>query len=187
MRWFARLEEAALALLLAGMTMITFTQVIARYVFNYSFVWALELNTVLFAWLIFFGMAYGVRVGAHIGVDVLVKALGPRSARAVSVVAAALCLVYALIFAIGGWTYLQKMISIGIEMQDLPVPQWVPRLILPVGFGLLALRFAIVLFDVLRGRQVQLLGDEAEQALKLRDMGVEAPARPTAASTQGRA
>ena len=117
----------------------------------------------------------------------LVKALGPRSARAVSVVAAALCLVYALIFAIGGWTYLQKMISIGIEMQDLPVPQWVPRLILPVGFGLLALRFAIVLFDVLRGRQVQLLGDEAEQALKLRDMGVEAPARPTAASTQGRA
>lgn len=184
MRWLERLEEAVLALLLAGMTAITFTQVVARYVFNYSFVWALELNTVLFAWLIFFGMAYGVRVGAHIGVDVVVKSLGPRSARVVSAIAAALCLLYALIFALGGWTYLQKMISIGIEMQDLPVPQWVPRLILPLGFGLLALRFGIVLIDVLRGRQVRLLGDEAEEALKLRE--VVGDAAPPSSAPRGR-
>ncbi len=51
------------------MTLLTFIQVVARYVFNYSFVWALELNGVLFAWLIFIGMSYGVRVGAHIGID----------------------------------------------------------------------------------------------------------------------
>ena len=67
------------------MTLVTFTQVIARYVFNYSFVWALELTGVMFAWLIFIGMSYGVRVGAHIGVDALVKALGPRTARVVGV------------------------------------------------------------------------------------------------------
>ncbi len=59
------------------MTCVTFAQVVARYVFNYSFVWALELVTYLFAWLIFLGMAYGVRVGAHIGVDALVKTLRP--------------------------------------------------------------------------------------------------------------
>ncbi len=57
MGYVERLEEGLIALLLAVMTTITFTQVIARYIFNYSFVWALELVTYLFAWLIFLGMA----------------------------------------------------------------------------------------------------------------------------------
>ena len=69
LRWYDRLEEGAIAFLLALMTLITFGQVIARYIFDYSFVWALELVTFLFAWLIFLGMSYGVRVGSHIGVD----------------------------------------------------------------------------------------------------------------------
>ena len=71
---------------MAAMTLIAFIQVVARYVFNYSFVWALELNGVLFAWLIFIGMSYGVRVGAHIGIDAVVRLLGPRAARAVGMV-----------------------------------------------------------------------------------------------------
>ena len=166
--WFARLEEGLIALLMALMTVFTFAQVVARYVFNYSFVWTLELVTVLFAWLIFLGMSYGVRVGAHIGVDAFIKLLGPRSGRALAGVAAALCLAYALIIAFGGWVYVEKMFSIGIEMQDLPVPQWVPRTIIPLGFALLAWRFAVVLWDVIRNRQTHLLGDEAEDALKLR-------------------
>ena len=166
--WFVRLEEGLIALLMALMTVFTFAQVVARYVFNYSFVWTLELVTVLFAWLIFLGMSYGVRVGAHIGVDAFIKLLGPRSGRALAGVAAALCLAYALIIAFGGWVYVGKMFSIGIEMQDLPVPQWVPRTIIPLGFALLAWRFAVVLWDVIRNRQTHLLGDEAEDALKLR-------------------
>ena len=48
MRLIERLEEGLIALLLTVMTLITFGQVVARYVFNYSFVWALELNTFLF-------------------------------------------------------------------------------------------------------------------------------------------
>ncbi len=78
MRWLEHLEEGLIAFLMAAMTVVTFMQVVARYVFNYSFVWALELTGVMFAWLIFVGMSYGVRVGAHIGVDALVKSLGRR-------------------------------------------------------------------------------------------------------------
>lgn len=166
--WFARLEEGLIALLLALMTIFTFAQVVARYIFNYSFVWTLELVTVLFAWLIFIGMSYGVRVGAHIGVDALVRTLGPRSARIVAGIAAALCLAYAVIIAVGGWIYVEKMFSIGILMQDLPVPQWIPRTIMPLGFALLAWRFAVVLWDVIRNKETHLLGDEAQDALKLR-------------------
>ena len=66
MRWFDKLEESLLALLMAAMTLVTFVQVVARYVFNYSFVWAMEFTGVLFAWLIFVGMSYGVLSLIHI-------------------------------------------------------------------------------------------------------------------------
>jgi C4-dicarboxylate transporter DctQ subunit len=168
LHWLEKLEEGLIALLLATMTCISFTQVVARYVFNFSFVWALEVVTVLFAWLIFLGMSYGVRVQAHIGVDALVKILPSKAARVFAGIAAVLGVVYAVIFCYGGYVYTEKMYSIGIEMQDIPVPQWVPRLILPIGFGLLAFRFLQIFWRLIRGEEVRLIGDEAEDALKLR-------------------
>ena len=152
------------------MTLVTFFQVIARYVFNYSFTWALELTTWLFAWMIFLGIPYGVRVGSHIGVDSLVKSLGPRTARALGAVAAALCLGYSLILLTGSWNYVARMYELDILSQDLPVPQWMPRAILIASFMLLALRFAQVLYRILAGRETRLhLGDEAAEALRHRE------------------
>ena len=168
MRWLEHLEEGLIIFLMAAMTLITFTQVVARYVFNYSFVWALELVGVMFAWLIFAGMSYGVRVNAHIGVDAVVKALPSRVARIFAVIATVLCIVYCVIVAIGGYQYVMKMHDVGILMQDLPIEQWIPRLILPVGFALLGLRFAQVLWRVVTGKEAHLLGDEAKEALKLK-------------------
>jgi len=175
-RWLDHLEEGLIALLLAAMTLLTFAQVVARYVFNYSFVWALELTGVMFAWLIFLGMSYGVRVGAHIGVDAAIRLLGRRAARAVGIVAAGTCIAYAVLVTIGGVRYVRKMYDVGILMQDLPVAQWIPRLVLPLGFALLGLRFAWVLWRLLRGDDVHLLGDEARDALELKADGAdEAP------------
>ena len=167
-RWLEHLEEGLIALLMAAMTLVTFVQVVARYVFNYSFVWALELNTVLFAWLIFVGMSYGVRVGAHIGIDAVVRHLGRSAARVVGMVAAAFCIAYSLIVLVGGWTYVAKMYDVGIEMQDLPIPQWLPRIVVPLGFALLTLRFTQAFVRLWRGESTSLLHDEAAEALKLR-------------------
>jgi C4-dicarboxylate transporter DctQ subunit len=166
--WFERLEEGLIAFLLAVMTIIIFVQVIARYVFNYSFVWALELVTFLFAGLIFLGMAYGVRVGAHIGIDLLVKSLGPRGARVAGALAAALCVTYAVIVLIGSVQYVEKIRSIGILAQDLPIEQWIPRLVLPIGFALLGVRFVQLFYRIVTGREKGLhLADEAADALRM--------------------
>lgn len=164
-RWFDRLEEGLIAFLLALMTLITFGQVIARYVFNYSFVWALELVTFLFAWLIFLGMSYGVRAGSHIGVDALVKVLPPRVARVVGAIATLCCIAYAVIALFGSWRYVVTMYGIGTLAQDLPIPVWIPQIVLPLGFALLALRFGEILYRIVRGSDAHLLGDEAAAIL----------------------
>lgn len=168
MSWLERLEEGLVAFLLAAMTLVTFAQVVARYGFNYSFTWALELTTVLFAWLIFLGIPYGVRVGSHIGVDALVKMMGPVGGRITGAAAAALCFVYSMILLVGSWRYVAKMYEVDIQMDDLPLKQWVPRAILLVCFALLAWRFAEVFVRIVTGRNHHLsLSDEAAEALRL--------------------
>ena len=169
MRWLQHFEEGLITFLMATMTLLTFMQVVSRYVFNYSFVWALELTGVMFAWLIFVGMSYGVRVGAHIGVDAAVKLLDKGAARVVGSIAAVLCIIYALIVTYGGYLYVRKMYDVGILMQDMPIQSWIPRIILPLGFALLAFRFMQVLWRLASGQEAHLLGDEVEDALKLKE------------------
>ncbi len=172
---FERAEEGIIAFLLATMTLTIFVQVVARYVFNFSFVWAQELVAYLFAGLIFIGMSYGVRVGAHIGIDILVKSLKPRGARIVGAVAAALCVAYAAIVLVGSVLYVEKIRSVGILAQDLPIAQWIPRLVLPIGFLLLMIRFLQAFYRIASGRDTGLhLANEAADALKM-NLGGEPP------------
>lgn len=166
--WLEHVEEGLIAFLLAAMTIVTFGQVIARYVFNYSFVWALELTMYFFGALIFLGMSYGVRVGAHIGVDALVRLLPSRIASRLAIVSTLLCLVYASIVLYGSWIYVSKIHMIGIMAQDIPIQQWIPRVVMPLGYALLIYRFGEVLWHLVKGDQASLLGDEVADAMKYR-------------------
>jgi C4-dicarboxylate transporter DctQ subunit len=171
MKYLKRLDEWLIAILLAAMTLLTFVQVVLRYVFDSGFTWSLQLNTVMFAGMIFIGISYGVRVGAHIGVDAVVKLLPPRPRRITSIVAVLLCLLYAGLVIYGSMVYVLKMKAVGIEMDDLPMKIWIARAILPIGFTLLALRFLPILMNLITGKSDRLhLADEVEEALKLKAM-----------------
>lgn len=169
MKILDKLEELIVVVMLALMTLLTFLQVVMRYGFNAGFPWALELTTIFFAVMMFVGISYGVRVGAHIGVDALVKRLPSGLRRATSIVVVLLCLLYAGLIIYGSWVYVSKMKMIGVELDDLPIPIWVVRAILPFGYALLAFRFGQVLWALITGRSDSLhLGDEAADALKLK-------------------
>ena len=168
MRTFVdKLEEGFIAALLAAMTLLTFVQVVLRYVFNSGFVWALEATTYMFGWLVMFGIAYGVKVGSHIGVDAVVKIFAPATQRALGVLAGLLCMLYAGILFYGAWGYVGKMHLLGVEAEDIAIPRWQLQIILPVGFALLFLRLAQSTWRILAGRQSGFrLADEAREAIE---------------------
>lgn len=99
------LEETAIALILGLMTLLTFANVVLRYVFNSSIFWGFEVTLSLFAWLVLFGMSYAVKVTAHLGVDAVVNMLPSKSRRILSLVAVTLCLIYAFLLLKGAWDY----------------------------------------------------------------------------------
>ena len=73
---FALLEKVikhVSAFLFAAATLIAFTQVICRYIFNSSLFWAEELIRYLFIWMFFLGAAEASRVGAHVGMDYFIS------------------------------------------------------------------------------------------------------------------
>lgn len=99
------LEETIIAILLGAMTLLSCANVIMRYGFNSSIIWSLEVVLVLFAWLVLFGIAYGFKVTAHLGVDAVTNLLPPRPRRVAALVSALVCLAYALLLAKGAWDY----------------------------------------------------------------------------------
>ena len=98
-------EENAIAATLGIMTLLTFVNVIRRYVFNASLIWSLEVVLVLFTWLVLFGIAYGFKVTAHLGVDAVTNTLPARGRRIVGLISALVCVLYALLIAKGAWDY----------------------------------------------------------------------------------
>lgn len=138
--WFDRLEEAFIAFALALMTLLTFVQVVLRYLFQSGLVWSLEATTTTFGWLVVVGMAYGVRTHAHIAVDVLTRRLPEALRRTVAGIAFAVCLVYCGLMIVGSFQFVSGLARLGLYAQDIPLPRWVLASILPIGFALLALR-----------------------------------------------
>ncbi|MBO0333625.1 TRAP transporter small permease [Sneathiella sp. CAU 1612] len=100
-----RLEETLLAIILGLMTLVTFANVVARYVFNSNILWGLEVTSILFAWLVLLGVSYCVKVTAHLGVDAIVSLLSPPVRKACTLIAVTLCLIYAFLLLKGGWDF----------------------------------------------------------------------------------
>ena len=98
-------EETLIALILGLMTMITFANVVARYVFNTNILWALETTVFLFAWLVLIGASYCVKARAHLGVDVVLNMVRPGLRRLLAFISVGACLAFSILLLIGAWNY----------------------------------------------------------------------------------
>lgn len=167
-RFINTLEESIICLLLVTMTLFVFMEVVLRFGFNTGMVWADELVLHLSAWMVLLGASYGVKVGSHIGVDVLVRLLPSKGQRLITVLAIALCLVYCGLILAGSWTYLERMHRIGVELDDIPIPKYLAHSVLLIGFVLLAIRFTMLGWQVIQGRTTGFKhANEAKEALEM--------------------
>lgn len=199
------IEETLIAVILGLMCLITFYNVVLRYVFTDSIIWGQEVVLILFAWLVLLGMSYAVKKTAHLGVDAVTAALPMRGQRVLAVVAALACVVYAGLLMKGAWDYWApyaalpvtsgRWVPTGIEMardrafyvtDQVPMldifrwlegainqgeaydklPRVIPYLALPLGVGLLLLRFVQALIGIVTGaRHGLIVSHEAEDAV----------------------
>lgn len=87
-----------MVLLLAGMIVMVFGNVVLRYAFNSGIEISEELSRFFFVWLTFIGAVVVMREGAHMGVEALVTAAGPRLRVGMMIVSDALVLLCCAVF-----------------------------------------------------------------------------------------
>lgn len=155
-------EETAIAVILGLMTLITFANVVTRYVFNSNILWALEATVFLFAWLALFGVSHCLKIGAHLGVDVVIDTMKPPARRISGLISVIVSVIFALLLLKGGWDYWWKFATTAsfLEVNDIPMPgflqffadigndgipyekmpRYIPYVILPLGMALLTFR-----------------------------------------------
>lgn len=151
LRALDRLEEYLTATLLAAMTLLTFSQVVLRYVFDTGLIWALEATTYLFGWLVLVGISFGVRTRSHIAVDIVSQRLAAGPRKAVALIAVASSLLYAGLMCYGSLRLIGQLRVFASVAHDIPLPRWVLLSSLPIGFALLGLRLVQAAIEVLRG------------------------------------
>nr|WP_314483152.1 TRAP transporter small permease [uncultured Pseudomonas sp.] len=191
-------EEMLVAFLLAGMTLVTFAYVVFNNLYGvfYSLgdslpfaneamlgigdkilyiaqemTWSVALTKAMFGWLIFVGLAWGVRIGAHIGVDLLVRQFNPANQRRVAMLAVFICLGYCALMAYSSEQWVATLYEVGTSAEDLDrfgIAQWQIVMIVPIGFALMSVRFLQIFIRIVQGKQQGLgLHSEVDDAVKL--------------------
>ncbi len=130
-----RLNRWALIVILAAMSLITFTNVSLRFLTDESIIWAEEVSRHLMIWLTFLGAGLVLRAGGHIAVDNLQDRLPPRGGR---ILRLALVLVMFAFFLAMAWQGVSYILFAWEQTTAvLQIPFGFVYAALPVGFALM--------------------------------------------------
>jgi TRAP-type C4-dicarboxylate transport system permease small subunit len=145
LNWLHRIENGVLTVLVLVLVALAGAQIVMRNLFGGGFSWADPFLRTLVVWTAMLGALAAVREDKHIAVDVLQRFLPPGAQRAARVAtllfAAAICAALAWY----GWGLVGVDLDGGAK-SDFGVPNWLLESILPIGFGLMAVRFALRAF-----------------------------------------
>jgi C4-dicarboxylate transporter DctQ subunit len=147
-----RLEEILVSVLLIIASLLTFTQVVMRYVLGTTFSWGEELIINLLIWAGLIGSSLALRMGIHIGVDIFVQKFPPRVAKALTLLGLGLGLGFCGVLAVLSIRFVLFQMRSGQMSIGLEIPMWIPYLCLPIAFVLMTLRFLQIIGRCWRDR-----------------------------------
>lgn len=144
-RWLQRLhrlEDLLLAVMLLALIVLSALQIVLRIGFDSGLVWAEAISRMGVLWVALLGALGATRQRQHIMIDAVPRLLPPRGRRALwSVTQLAAAAVAGLLAWYGvGLVALERESPVPFVAG---IPSWVPMLALPLGFGLMSLRFII--------------------------------------------
>jgi C4-dicarboxylate transporter DctQ subunit len=142
LRAIHRGEDALLVIILLVMIVLAGVDIIARLLFGGGISWVPPFLRVLVLWLGLLGALLATRSREHIAIDLASRLGGPALKRVLAIVTT--------VFAAGvcgliAW-HSSLFVQLAYEFGDVAfnrVPAWPLQLIIPISFGLMAIRFGL--------------------------------------------
>jgi TRAP-type C4-dicarboxylate transport system permease small subunit len=150
-RWLTRIEDALLAFTLILLVVLAFAQVVLRAALpplrdllgtdlGVQISWADPLVQHLVLWAALLGAMVATRREKHITIDLVSRLRSPRLQRGLRVLTDLFSAVVCALLARATW----RFVSLEREYPTAvigPIPNWVAESIMPLAFGVMALRF----------------------------------------------
>ena len=144
-RYLVAANRAVVFLMMVAMTTLVFVNVVARYVFGYSIIWAEEISQYLMIWIAYLGAGLALREGRHVALEIVHDRLPAMSSRRLRMVLAGLILAF-----MGTVTVLGFQFSMFVWTQETPVLNislGIPTLAIPIGCLLFVAHFVLIFRD----------------------------------------
>lgn len=144
-RWLRVLtvvEDALVVLTLGAMLLIAGAQILLRNFWGTGLAWGDPLLRVMVLWLGMLGAMVASRADGHITIDVLPRLFPERGRRAVRALTDLFTATVCMVVAFEGG----RLVAMEFEAASIAfasVPAWVCELPIPLGFGVMALRFVL--------------------------------------------
>ena len=141
-RYFLEANRAVIFIMMAVMATLVFVNVVTRYVFNFSIIWAEEVSQYLMIWIAYLGAGLGLREGRHVAVEMLQDRLPTALGRRLRMAVGGLVVLF-----LGVVTVLGFQFAIFVWSQETPVLNislGIPSLAIPIGTLLFALHLLLI-------------------------------------------
>lgn len=145
------LEVVLIAISFVTMTVITFGNVVSRYLFIKSWSFTEEITTNLFLWIVFLGASIATKRKGHLGLSIVTDHLSPKLRNIVTGFTT-LCsaILFAFLFKYGTNMVINQFLN-NSKSPGLNWPEWIYGLSVPVGALILVFRFIELGYKEIRG------------------------------------
>lgn len=147
----SRIEEVLCVIALVIMTVLTFANVIARYIFSASFSFSEEITTYLFVLLSLLGSAVAARRKAHLGFTALIDIVPENVRRIFHAISFLLATLFSSALFVFGMKMVYSQMSRGQVTAGMQWPEWIFGAFVPLGAFFITLEFLFLLINVLKG------------------------------------
>lgn len=140
---FENVLNAFSAIAIFGVMLLGVTQVLGRKFFNIpipGYIDFIEQSMVVFA---FFGIAYCQRLGGHVRMDLFMAKFSGRILYFFEALATLIGLFVITILIETSWLHFMRAYEFGDSTIDIQLPIWPAKLIIPLSFAVLWVRFAV--------------------------------------------
>ncbi|WP_394241185.1 TRAP transporter small permease [Vibrio astriarenae] len=141
-RLLAQLENTTVGILIIYSSVMLFTQIVARAVFNTSFSWAEESVRYAIIWMVFMAGSIAFRNNAHISIDVIKQIIPKPLQKPFQVYICLVCMMTTSLLAWFGWQLTSRMMMFGQLSSAMELPMYLFYLSIPVSSTCMFIRIS---------------------------------------------
>ena len=147
---FRTLEKVLLVIPLAFLFVCIVINILMRAFFQSGISWLEEFSRYVFVFSTFLGASIAVESDQHPKMTAVVDAVPAGAGQILKIAGNLLCAVLCLAVAYYGYQQILKMIANGAMASSVPVPLYVPYLIIPLGMLVSSIRYLCLVWQSVR-------------------------------------